>query len=507
MESEALRRSADLLAVWQELARTGSWAWNASSGELFWSEEHFRIFGFEVAAKAPAVEEALRRLHPDDRAIWASGFRRAVETRADFAAEGRVVHPDGSIRHVCSRGRPVLDSEGRLVEYLGIIIDTTAGVQAKDELAASERRFRQLAEAIPHHVWTLRPDGSIGYHNGQLAEYTGLAAEQLQREGWAAALHPEDVERVRAAWRHAWATGAPCEVEQRMRARDGSYRRVLRRAVATRDAHGRILEWIGTDTDVEARRAAEEAVHEARAELAHINRAFTMGELTASIAHEVNQPLAALVAHADACGRWLLAPVPNIAEAVDALRRISRDANRASEVIAHIRGLLTRRPSRMTELRIEEIIRDVLMLVQREAGAKGVSIHVAAAPSLPVVVADRVQLEQVILNLVLNAIEAMSAVPEPRRLDVRAQATGEGGILVAVRDSGIGMHPRLAGKVFDPFFTTKPQGTGMGLAISRSIVELHGGVVRAANNEGAGATFEFTLPGHQGESAGPPAAG
>jgi C4-dicarboxylate-specific signal transduction histidine kinase len=324
-------------------------------------------------------------------------------------------------------------------------------------------------------------------------DYTGLTPEELRQGGWAA-LHPDDVDRVRAAWRHASATGARYEAEQRMRGRDGRYRRFMRRAVAVRDEQGRILEWFGTDSDVEARRAAEEAVDQARTELARVNRAFTVGELTASIAHELNQPLAAVVANASACERWLQAPAPDIAEAVEALRRISRDANRASEVIARIRALLTRRPLRMAALRIEDVIRDVLLLVQKDAGANNVAVRATAAEGLTCVTADRVQLEQVVLNLVLNAIEAMGAVAGPRNLDVHAQPQGMDGVLVAVRDSGGGVNPRIADKVFDAFFTTKAEGMGMGLAICRSIVEAHGGALWATNNAGAGATFQFTLP-------------
>jgi PAS domain S-box-containing protein len=373
-------------------------------------------------------------------------------------------------------------------------MDTTERKQAEEKLFASERRFRQFAEAIPHHVWTFRADGSVGYYNQRLLDYTGLTAEARQA-GARAALHPDDAERVRAAWRHAWETGEPYEQEQRVLGRDGRFRRFTCRAVAVRDASGQIIEWFGTDTDVEDRRSAEEAVNQAWVELAHVNRAMTMGELTASIAHELNQPLAAVVTNANACERWLAASTPNIAEANESLRRIGRDARRASDVIARIRGLFTRRPSLMTQLRIDEVIRDVSLLVQKETRAKDVEMRVTAAEGLPAIVADRVQLQQVILNLVMNAMEAMSEVHRPRILEVRAEPYGEDGVAVSVRDSGDGVNPHNAQRIFDAFFTTKAQGMGMGLAISRSIIEAHGGRLSARNNEGGGATFQFTLPG------------
>jgi PAS domain S-box-containing protein len=393
-------------------------------------------------------------------------------------------------------GRPILDDSGRVLEYVGVIMDTTEQKRAAEKLVASEQRFRQLAEAIPHHVWTFLPDGSVGYYNDQLVRYTGLSAAELKTGGWAA-LHPEDVERAHAAWRHAWASGEPFELEQRFRGRDGRYRRFLTRTVAVRDEVGRIREWFGTDTDVEALRQAEQAVNQARAELAHVNRAMTMGELTASIAHELNQPLAAVVTNANACERWLAAPMPNIEEANDSLRRITRDAMRASEVISRIRGLLTRRSSPKTLLRIDEVVRDVSLLVQTEARAKNVQVQIISAQELPAIVADRVQLQQVILNLVMNAIEAMSAVEGVRSLEVRAQAYAEG-VQISVHDSGTGVDPRIAHRIFDAFFTTKTDGMGMGLAISRSIIEAHGGRLWASSSGGPGATFQFTLPPRPG---------
>jgi signal transduction histidine kinase len=220
-----------------------------------------------------------------------------------------------------------------------------------------------------------------------------------------------------------------------------------------------------------------------------------MGELAASIAHEVNQPLAAVVANGHACARWLAAKPPNLQEANDAVQRIVRDANRASEVTSRIRTFLKRGTPQRMELDLGEVVHEAIGMVQGEARARNVSLRVEAAADLPPVVADRVALQQVILNLVMNAIEAMSAVEERDRVvEVGADKHGADAVRVAVRDSGVGLDPKRRNRIFDAFYTTKPEGMGMGLAISRSIVETHGGRLWATANEIAGETFQFTLP-------------
>jgi C4-dicarboxylate-specific signal transduction histidine kinase len=246
--------------------------------------------------------------------------------------------------------------------------------------------------------------------------------------------------------------------------------------------------------DISERKRAEEDLQKAREDLARVNRILTVGELTASIAHELNQPLAAVMINANACERWLASEPPNILEANRALRNISRDASRASEVISRIRALLMKSATRRVELRIDEVIHDVASLVQAQVVAHDVTLLIEIEPALPRLLADRVQLQQLILNLVLNALESMSAVPGKRVLTLQAARRGPGAVLVSVRDTGTGLDPQQLEKVFEPFFTTKADGMGMGLAISRSIVEAHEGRLWAARNDGPGATFQFTLP-------------
>ncbi len=246
--------------------------------------------------------------------------------------------------------------------------------------------------------------------------------------------------------------------------------------------------------DITERKRADEALHKTQAELAHVTRVATLGELTASIAHEVNQPLAAIVTNGNACLRWLAGDSPNLDEARETARRIIRDGNRAGDVIGRIRTLLRKTGTEKELLDMNQAIREVVALAEGEVRRNGVALRTELTGDLPPILGDRVELEQVVLNLIMNAIEAMSAIGDrPRELVIRTQSGEVDQVRVAVQDSGIGLDPQSMGRIFDAFYTTKPQGMGMGLAISRSIVENHGGRLWAAPNDGPGATFQFTL--------------
>jgi PAS domain S-box-containing protein len=365
---EELRRTGAYLAEGQRISHTGSWGWNIATGELFWSQEHFRIFGFDPESAKPSYSMFLERIHPKDRAFVEQTVDRAVRERSDLEMDYRIVLTDGSTRYLQSLGHPVIRESGDLVEFVGTVMDVTE------------------------------------------------------------------------------------------------------------------------------RKRAEEALREARAELAQVTRLMTMGELTASIAHEINQPLTAVVTSANACQRWLAGPMPNLDEARAAVARIARDGNRASDVIGRIRALVKKSATEQTELDINEVIQEVLGLLQNEIQKNRVVLRMELAADLRRILGDRIQLQQVILNLVMNGIEAMSAAMErSRELLIRSRQHESDKVLVAVQDSGIGIDPQNLEKIFDAFYTTKSQGMGMGLAISRSIIENHGGKLWAVPNDGPGATFQFTL--------------
>jgi PAS domain S-box-containing protein len=393
----------------------------------------------------------------------------------------------------------------RLLALGTISRDVTERLRTEENLRGSERRFRLLAEAIPHQVWSRLPDGSLDYCNRRWMDYTGLTPEDVRRDGWTTHVHPGDVGANVEAWQEASAHGHPYEAEHRLRRVDGRYRRFLSRAVPVRDEQGHLVQWFGTDTDIEALKQAEEALRDAQAELARVSRLTTMGELAASLAHELNQPLAAVVTNGDACLRWLGRAEPNLAEATDAVQRIIRDANWAAAVIAHTRGLLRNSGGDKVSLDITEVIRETLVLVQPEALRHRIVVRESLAEDLPTIMGDRIRLQQVMLNLIMNGIEAMSAVEDGHReLAIRAQrheVEEVPGILVAVRDAGVGIAPDSLDRLFDAFYTTKAQGLGMGLSISRSIIQGHRGRLWATANAGPGATLQFAIPaGNKRES-------
>jgi PAS domain S-box-containing protein len=277
--------------------------------------------------------------------------------------------------------------------------------------------------------------------------------------------------------------------------RDGTQVVVASRWAPQRDESGHPVAVLETNRDITERKRAEEALREAQADLAHVARVMTMGELTASIAHEVNQPLAGVVTNGNACLRWLAGEPPNLDEARECLRRIIRDGNRASEVIARIRALVKKSAPDRTRLDLNQAIQEVLTLTGNEARKNRVSLRTELAAGLPSVRGDRVQLQQVILNLVMNGIEATRSVTDgSRELLIISRRQESDKVLVTVQDSGIGLDPQSLDRLFDPFFTTKPEGMGMGLSISRSIIEAHGGRLWATPNVSEGATFQFTLP-------------
>jgi len=370
------------------------------------------------------------------------------------------------------------------------------------------KQLRDMVETIPAMAWTARPDGTNEFVNKRWTEFTGLSAEDTARSGWMAAVHPEDHQVLLDQWRTCLNTGEPLEFEARVHsAASGEYRWLLARGVPMRDTHGKIIRWHGLLTDIQDRKQAEEERERRRqleTDLAHLSRVNMMGELTASIAHEVNQPLTGIVSNGSACMRWLAGDPPNVSEVREAVRDIVRDARRAAEVIARTRALSRRSPILSETLSLNETIREVLVLVDDKAKKDGVRIRTQFAGDLWPVSGDRIQLQQVVLNLVVNSIEALSGVDERARELLIATANIDADqVLVTVRDSGTGLDPNTIGKVFEPFYTTKGTGMGMGLSICRSIVQNHAGRLWASATDGRGATFQFSLPKHREKRAHP----
>jgi len=356
------------------------------------------------------------------------------------------------------------------------------------QLRRQERKLRDVIETIPTFAWTALPNGLVDFGNHHWQQYTGLSTEKTVGSGWQAAVHPKDLGRYAEKWRASLATGDPFENEERFRrAADGKYRWFLTRAVPLRDQRGNILKWYGVSTDIEDRKLAEQL----RADLAHITRVTTMGELIASLAHEINQPIAASIMNAKTCLRWLTREQPDLDEGREAAKRIVKDGTRAAEIIDNIRSMYKKSPPQRELVDVNDIIREMVALLRGEGTRYGVSIRTELAADVPKITADRVQLQQVLMNLMLNGIEAMKDTGGV--LTIKSQRDQNGGLLISVSDTGVGLPAEKADQIFDAFFTTKPQGSGMGLSISRSILESHGGRLWATANSGRGATFHFTL--------------
>jgi PAS domain S-box-containing protein len=393
----AVRRSEAYLTEAESLSKCGSWAFNPATKEItHWSQERYRLFGFDPKAGIPSFEAILQRIHPEDRSKWLENGEDAIRERRDSELEFRVVLPDGEIKHLYGVGHPVFSESGDLVEVMGLGMDIT-------ERKRAERELRQK----------------------------------------------------------------------------------------------------------------EVSLREAQSNLAHVSRLTTMGELAASIVHEVNQPIAGIVTNANAALRWLAGEVPNLNETGETIRRIIRDGKRAGEIVGRIRALAKKAPPQKDWLDLNQAIAEVIAIARNELQRHRVSLLTQLANDLPLIMGDRIQLQQVVLNLLVNAIEAMSGVSEgPRELWVSSQKVTEipdeanqgrfasessacaarTQVLIAVRDSGTGLDPSVLNCLFDAFYTTKPQGLGMGLLISRSIVEAHGGRLWAKANAPRGAVFQFTLP-------------
>jgi PAS domain S-box-containing protein len=446
-----------------------------------------------------------RAFHPDDKKGMLVKWAGIRKSGMPGGLEARLRRFDGEYRWFLFRAEPLHDEAGNIVTWYGSSTDIEDRKRAEEALHESEQRFRDYAETASDWFWETGPDHRVTHVSDHLSAI-GIAPSGLTGVfRWDIAT---DVESEPEKWRLHRAMH-----DARRPFRDFVYSTVSRSGspVYVRssgkplfDASGKFLGYRGTGTDITATiRAdhAEQALREAHAELAHVTRVITLGELTASIAHEVNQPLAAVVANAEACLRWLDRDTPDLAAARRSVEWVINDGCRASDVVRRVRALANKTEIEKVPLDVNNVVREAIVLVQRELGNHGVSLRTEFAPALPTIMGDRVQLQQVIINLVMNGIEAMQPITEgPRELVIRSGQDTQY-VRVSVTDCGIGISAENANRLFNAFFTTKSSGLGMGLSICRSIVEAHGGRLSACPNEGPGATFQFVLPPHQEDAS------
>ena len=486
---ENLRRSEAYLAEAQKITHTGSWAYDVATRRVAYSsEEHYRLFGFDPAAGMPGAGDWVRRIHPDDRETAIQTMEQTIRDRRHYELEHRVVYPDGTIKFVHTMGHPVFSPSGDLVEVVGTSTDITERKRAdylRDQVAARlpdlvaiiRRDYRyQRANPTYEEVWGIPVEKVIGMHVGDI----------VGREMFDRVVKPNldrcfAGEEVRfAEWfdnpggRKYWlVTYSPLRLESE-----------------------RVDNALAVGRDLTEQTLASEKLRDARIELAHVNRVATIGQLTASIAHEVNQPIGALVTNAYAAMRMLSAEPLHLSDVREAVDDIIRDGRRAGEVIQRIRALVRKAPVQPDELDINDAIIETIALARNEIRRNDILLETEFGRDLPVVRGDRVQLQQVIMNLVMNAVEAMSSMDEGRReLRIATVGDGEDHVSIRVSDSGPILEPECLRRFFEAFYSTKATGMGIGLSICRSIIEAHEGRIWATADEPCGATLHVSLPG------------
>jgi signal transduction histidine kinase len=528
----AEQRQEAYLAEAQRLSHTGSFGWRVSSGEIVWSEETFRIFEYDRTTN-PTVERFLQRVHPEDTARVKQTIEHASQAGKDFDFEYRLLMPDGSVKcvHVVAHGGS--DGSGG-IEFVGAVMDLTERKQ-NDLLLAGEKRllemiargdpralvldalcrlFEELASGslssillLDRNAHCLRHGAAPSLPSAYTEAIDGLVigpsvgscgTAAYRREPvivsdvttdplWAGFRDLAQAHGLRACW-----STPILSSEGRVLGTFATYYREPRRP--TPQEHMFIEQITHLASIAIEREQAEAALRQAQADLAHVSRVTTMGELTASLAHEVNQPITAALTNANTCLLWLSGDTPDVEEARAAAMRIVQDGTRAADIISRIRVLFKKGSPPRELVDVNELIREMVVLLRNEATRYAISVRTELAADLPRVTGDRVQLQQVVMNLIVNSIDAMKDVEGPRDLVLTSQRADIEHVLVSVSDTGEGLPSQQADQIFKAFFTTKVHGTGMGLSISRSIVESHGGRLWAADNAARGASFHLALP-------------
>ncbi len=490
---EALRQSEAYLAEAQRLSHTGSFGWSLATGEIRWSEETFRIFQCDGTV-TPTVALVLERTHPDDAAFVKETIERASQDGKDLDFEHRLVMPDGAVKHVRVVGRAQRDKSGGL-EFVGAVMDITERKRTEEELRRSEAYLNEAQRVSHTGSWrhdmasgtvTISPEGLRiwGINPNEDTSATDFFFGRM---------HPDDAPLVAQEYAAAHLRKGEFFSDFRIVLPDGTVKNIHTVGHPILNQSGDVVEFVGAALDVTERKRAEEALRQAQVDLARVSRVTTMGELTASLAHEVRQPIAAALTDANTCMRWLARTPPDIAEARAAAMRVVEDGRRATEIISRIRLPFTKGHPEREWVDVNDLIREMIVLLRSEATRYMISVRTALAADLPPVMGDRVQLQQVLMNLITNSIEAMKEVEGVRDLAIRSERGERAELLVAVSDTGVGLPAQHADQIFDAFFTTKDHGIGLGLSISRSIVESHGGRLWAVEHAPCGASFFLTL--------------
>jgi PAS domain S-box-containing protein len=490
-----LRESERYLDEAQRLAHLGHWEHDLDTGVTTWSDETYRIFGLIPQECIISLSQFPELVHPEDRQIVVQALEDAFRGGPRYDVEYRAVRPNGEVRFVHSQGDVIRDESGRPRRMFGMVQDITQRRSADEQLRRSQAYLTEAQRLSHTGSWAWNVSTGGVFWSREIYRIFGLDPEQtsLNIDLIKKLRHPEDRALAEQTLEGAVRERRDFEFESRIVLPDGSIRHVRSVGRPVVNDAGVLVEFVGAVMDVTEGKTREEALRKSQAALAHVTRVATLGEMSASIAHEVNQPLAAVVTSASACLRWLDAQ--RLEEARRSAARAIAEGHRASEIIGRIRALAKKSPPQKDWLDVNETIHDVIALARSEIQRNGVALETQLSDDVPVILADRIQLQQVILNLMMNAIEAMSGLSEgPRELLVRSGTDESKNVVISVQDSGPGFDPRSLEHLFDAFYTTKPHGLGMGLAISRSIIDAHGGRLWVTANAPRGAVFQFILP-------------
>jgi PAS domain S-box-containing protein len=495
-ETRAARAQAEL-SLLVDMVPSHLWQLAPDGEPIFFNKRMIDFLGLDVAdMEKPGMtrlEALLETIHPNDAAEFSRALTHCLATGESFAMRYRLRRADGVHRWMSTRAEPMRDEDGRIVRWYGLCQDIDDQIPAEEAIRRSEQRFQQMIDAVPVFILSFTADGVPTYINKRYQDYLGLSIPHYDslQEQQRALIHPDDFAEMYGTLSHCFKTGVPFLLRYRRRGKDGTYRWSEGRAEPLRDQDGKIVQWYAVSLDIEDEMRAQEALRQASAKLAQATQAASLAELSASIAHEVNQPLAAIVANSHACQRWLQSDPPNMERALITVERIIRDANTAADVVSRIRALFRQDVAPRSQTSFAGVIAEARSLISEEARRRRIRMDVDVENDLPLVALDRVQVQQVLINLIRNAMDAMENTVGNRILGMRARRV-ENAIQIEVSDRGRGIES--PDRIFEPFFTTKPNGMGMGLAICRSIVESHGGRLWVESNQPEGTTFIFTLP-------------
>jgi PAS domain S-box-containing protein len=435
--------------------------------------------------------DLLSKIDPDQAKEVEERWQRSVRLGVPYEDTYRILANDGNYHWHLVRALPFRDKHGSIISWYGIHTDINALKEIESELQKREHQLQGIVETIPSMFWAASPDGEVVYINQRLRDYSGLSLGDFLNLGWEKFLHPADFEETAKAFYRSIQTGESYSAVHRLRRLDGEYRWHHARGEPLLDPEGKIIQWYGHSIDIDERKRAEDRLRLTRAKLNRASRVATVAELSASIAHELNQPLMAVLANAQATKRWLAAEPPNIEEAVASVERVIRDSRGADATMQHIRALFRRDTFEKKEANVAEILNEAVRLVQEDPSKRRVTVESEIGEELPKISVDPIQVQEVLINLITNAIEAMEGSPREPRLIIRAAADRRE-LSIQVIDNGPGVDD--PENIFEPFISTKKNGMGIGLAVSRAIVEAHEGQLWAENNPDFGARFTLILP-------------